>query len=221
MREWRGEGEKQWKLQHTTQQSCKSDGSREMNLISSWLMCLRDAPFFTPEPANSSKLNLLIQLSPWMSNDPGSHLLWLTAPPHANQSFWKWAVISVERIIKVLAAPWQQAVLRPCGTAVNHKERDSEELPQPLAALLFLGEECFASFFKSKAWWVPASYLISNRTWIRVSILGKKCTPGRHVTKTRGARGLLLGLDLHVIWICTWFLDSHVIWTLSAAYGTN
>lgn len=199
MREWRGEEEKQWKIQHTAQQSCKSDRSREMNLISSWLMCLRDAPFFTPEPANSSKLNLLIQLSPWMSNDPGSHLLWLTAPPPANQSFWKWAVISVERIIKVLAAPWQQAVLRPHGTAINHMERDSEELPQPLAALLFWGDEFFASFFKSKAWRVTASYLISNRTWMRVSILGKKCTPGRCVTKTRGACGLLLGLDLHMI----------------------
>lgn len=180
-----------------------------MNLISSWLMWLCDAPFIAPEPADSSKLNLLIQLSPSMSNDPGSHLLWLTAPPHANQSFWKWAVIFVERIIKVLAAPWQQAVLWPLW--YSHKSHGERQwgTTTAISCSAFLGDECFASFFKSKAWWVPASYLISNRRWMCVSILGKKCTPGRCITKTQGARGLLLCLDF---WIYTLFGFTHDFW---------
>lgn len=60
-----------------------------MNLISSWLRWLCDAPFFTPEPAYSSKLKTMIQLSLSRNNDPGSNFLWLTAPPCTSQFIWK------------------------------------------------------------------------------------------------------------------------------------
>lgn len=79
-----------------------------MNLICSWLRWLCDVPFFTPEPALSSKLKTMIQLSLSRSNDPGSNFFLADSP-----SMYK------PVHLKVLTKYWQHCGNRlfsdPCG----------------------------------------------------------------------------------------------------------